>query len=385
MKRPKQLSATFIKTTNKPGRYGDGRGGHGLSLLVKHTKSGRLSKTWAQRLRINGKLTNIGLGKYPVVNLKEAREKALENLRAVTQGKNPRAGNSIPTFEQAAEAVIKIYEPSWKKGARSADIWRQSLRDYILPRLGNKKVDKINSADILACLLPNWQTKNETMKRTKQRVSIIMRWCVTEGYRLDDPTTSIDAALPKANDVKKHMRSLLYSEVPKVLCKVWESNAAATTKLAFEFLILTAARSGEVRLATWDEVNLAERVWIIPASRMKTKKEHRVPLSDTAMTVLGKAREFADSSGLIFPSVTGKPLSDNTLSKLLRDLKIQAVPHGFRSSFRDFCAESGVTREAAEASLAHVVGGVEGAYFRSTVFELRRQVMQDWADYLSKK
>ena len=385
MKRPKQLSATFIKTTNKPGRYGDGRGGHGLSLLVKHTKSGRLSKTWAQRLQINGKLTNIGLGKYPVVNLKEAREKALENLRAVTQGKNPRAGNSIPTFEQAAEAVIKIYEPSWKKGARSADIWRQSLRDYILPRLGNKKVDKINSADILACLLPHWQTKNETMKRTKQRISIIMRWCVTEGYRLDDPTTSVDAALPKANDVKKHMRSLPHSEVPEVLRKVWESNAAATTKCAFQFLVLAAARSGEVRLATWDEVNLAERVWIIPASRMKAKKEHRVPLSDTAMTVLGKAREFADSSGLIFPSVTGKPLSDNTLSKLLRDLKIQAVPHGFRSSFRDFCAESGVTREAAEASLAHVVGGVEGAYFRSTVFELRREVMERWAEYLSQK
>ena len=247
-------------TLNKPGRYGDGNGGHGLSLLVKHTKSGRLSKTWAQRLRINGKLTNIGLGKYPVVNSKEAREKALENLRAVTQRKNPRAGNSIPTFEQTAETAIKIYEPSWKKGARSVDIWRQSFRDYILPRLGNKKVNKINSADILACLLPNWQTKNETMKRTKQRVSIIMRWCVTESYRLDDPTTSIDADLPKANDVKKHMRSLPYSEVPKVLRKVWESNAAATTKLAFEFLILTAARSGEVRLATWDEVNLAERV-----------------------------------------------------------------------------------------------------------------------------
>ncbi len=385
MKRPKQFSAIFIKTINKPGRYGDGRGGHGLSLLVKHTKSGRLSKTWAQRLRINGKLTNIGLGKYPVVNLKEAREKALENLRAVTQGKNPRAGNSIPTFEQAAEAVIKIYEPSWKKGARSAEIWRQSLRDYILPRLGNKKVDEISSADILACLVPHWQTKNETMKRTKQRVSIIMRWCVTEGYRLDDPTTSIDAALPKTNDVKKHMRSLPHSKIPEVLHKVWESNAAATTKLAFEFLVLTASRSGEVRFGTWYEVNLAERVWIIPASRMKAKKEHRVPLSDATMIVLEKAREFADSSGLIFPSVTGRPLSDNTLSKLLRDLKIPAVPHGFRSSFRNYCAETGVAREVAEACLAHVVGGVEGSYFRSDVFQLRREVMQDWANYLSQK
>ena len=176
MRRPKKLSATFAKNITKPGRYGDGRGGFGLSLLVKPMANGRFSKTWAQRLRINGKLTNIGLGKYPVVTLKEAREKALENIRAITQGKNPRAGNSIPTFEQAAEAVIKIYEPSWKDGARSAQIWRASLRDYVLPRLGNKKVDKITSADVLACLVPHWQTKNETMRRTKQRVSIIMRW-----------------------------------------------------------------------------------------------------------------------------------------------------------------------------------------------------------------
>ena len=230
----------------------------------------------------------------------------------------------------------------------------------------------------------HWQTKQEIMRRLKQRISIIMRWCVAEGYRLDDPTTSIDVALPKTNGQKKHMRALPHAEVGKTLAKIRVSSAAATTKLAFEFLVLTATRSGEMRLATWDEINFEKATWIIPPERMKGGLERRIPLSMQALSILEKARGFADGSGLIFPSVTGKALSDNTLSKLLRDLEIPAVPHGFRSSFRNWCAETDVPREIAEACLAHVVEGVEGAYFRSDLFQLRREVMERWGSYLEE-
>ena len=151
-----------------------------------------------------------------------------------------------------------------------------------------------------------------------------------------------------------------------------------------EFMVLTAARSGEVRGATWDEVDASRGVWVIPAERMKASQEHRVPLSARASEVLSEAEEFADGSGLVFPSPSGKQLSDSTLSKLLRELGVQAVPHGFRSSFRDWCADTGQPREIAEAALAHTVRGVEGAYFRSDLFEWRRGVMEDWTEYISE-
>ena len=180
------------------------------------------------------------------------------------------------------------------------------------------------------------------------------------------------------------MKSLPYAEVSDALAKIRESGAHPGTKLCFEFLVLTATRSGEARLATWDEIDFEKKVWTIPPERMKMAREHRIPLSKHAVKLLAKAQKLSDGSGLIFPSITGKPLSDNTLSKLLRDLKIPAVPHGFRSSLRDWAGERSVPREVAEACLAHVVAGTEGAYFRSDLFELRHQVMQDWADYLAQ-
>ena len=383
MNRPKRLSATFVKTVNKPGRYGDGRGGFGLSLLVKPTSTGRLSKTWSQRIRINGTQVNIGLGAFPVVTLAEARAAALANRRAVAQGRDPRnKPYDIPTFEQAVERVIAIHEPNWRAGARSAEIWRSSLRTYAMPRLGRKPVNKITTSDVLAVIVPLWTTRRETARRLRQRIGAIMKWAVAEGHRDDNPAgDAIAAALPKSAAPREHHRALPHAQVGAALRTVRGSNAWPATRLAFEYLILTASRSGEVRGARWDEID--GDTWIVPGERMKTGRPHRVPLSRQALEVLDEARNIADGSGLVFPSVRGKVLSDMTISKLIRELGIPAVPHGFRSSFRDWCGESGIAREVAELSLAHTVGNrVEQSYSRSDLFQRRRAVMEQWADYI---
>ena len=381
---PKRLSATFVKTVTQPGRYGDGRGSHGLSLLVKPMKFGGYSRTWSQRLRINGKPTSIGLGSYPIVTLAEARQAALENRRAVARGHDPR--KSIPTLAEASERVLAIHAANWKDSGRSERIWRARMRDYVLPQLGRKRVDAITSSDVLSVLLPHWATKRETMRRTKQRLSRIFRWAIAENYRTDDPAgATLDAALPRNGRSTRHFAALPHGEVAAVITTVRNSAAWPGTKAAFEFLVLTACRSGEVRLSQWREVDRESSVWAIPADRTKTRREHKVPLAPRAVAVLDEARRFSHGEGLIFPSVAGKPLSDATLSKLLREQGIQAVPHGFRSSFRDWCGETGQPREVAEACLAHAVKSkVEAAYARSDLLNRRRILMQAWADYLSE-
>ena len=384
MKRPKRLSATFVNTVNVPGRYSDGRGGHGLSLLVKPASTGGFSKSWAQRIRLDGKAANVGLGAYPVVTLARARQKALANARIVSEGRDPRdRASRAPTFEQAVETVI--HAENWKDGSKSAAQWRASLRDYAVPKIGRKRVDRISTADVMEVLLPIWSTKRETARRVRQRIGTVMKWAVAQGYREDNPAgDAISAALPKNGVRRQHQRALPHAKVAEALARVSASKAHRTTALAFEFLVLTACRSGEVRGARWDEVDDAAAIWTVPPERMKAKLEHRVPLSGRAVAVLDEAREVADRSGLVFPSPTGRVLSDSTLSKLTRELGIGAVPHGFRSSFRDWAAErTDVPREVCELALAHVNSDrVEAAYRRSDLFERRRELMAEWADYL---
>ena len=168
-----RLSATFVKTVARPGRYGDRRGGHGLSLLVKPMKYGGQSRTWSQRVRINGKPVSIGLGSYPVVTLAEARKAALENRRALSMGHDPR--RSIPTLAQASERVLAVHSANWKDSGRTEKIWRAGMRDYVMPQLGRKRVDNITTADVMSVLLPHWSSKRETMSRIKQRLSRIFR------------------------------------------------------------------------------------------------------------------------------------------------------------------------------------------------------------------
>ena len=383
MKRPKRLSASFVKTVSRPGRYGDGRGGYGLSLLVKPTSTDRLSKTWAQRLRINGKPVNLGLGVYPLVTLQEARERALVNRRIVVQGGDPRGGG-VPTFEQAAEKVIEIRRPSWR-GPRSEIQWSQSLEKHVYPRIGDKEVDEITSNDILAVLQPVWFERPETARRLKQRLSAIMRWSIVAGHRsAADPVAGIGEALPKHNGGKKHFRSLPHADVGEALAKIRASQAWLATRLCLELLVLTATRPSEARLASWSEFDGENRVWVIPESRTKTNKPHRVPLSDAALAVLEEASRLSGPEGLVFPAPSGKPISIATPSKLMKDLGLNATAHGFRASFRSWAAEFGAAREVAEAALGHVVRGVEGSYQRSDLLEShRRELMEQWANYVA--
>ena len=385
--RPKQLSAAFVKTVNQPGRYGDGRGGHGLSLLVKPTSTSRLSKSWAQRLRLNGKPFDIGLGSYPRVPLALARARALENAQAVEQGQDPRVKPStIPTFADAVDAVVTMHSEGWKN-PKTAKRWRATLESYAMPTLGPQTVSEINSGDIMSLLTPIWLAKPETGRKVRERIDVVMKWAIAQGYRSDNPAgDAIAAALPKTGQRVQHHRALPFAEVGAAIQKVRTTDAWPATKLAFEFLTLTVTRSGETRLATWDEVDLDAGTWTIPTARMKTGLEHRVPLSRQAMDLLQQARELSEGSGLVFPSQRGKALTDSTVSKLLRENNIGCVPHGMRSSFRDWAAEcSDVPREIAEHALAHVEGSAsELAYRRTDYFERRRGLMKDWANFLEQ-
>ena len=385
MKRPARLSASFVRAVKVPGRYGDGRGGFGLSLLVKDSLSvpGRLSKSWSQRLRVDGKPINIGLGPYPLVTLAEARDRVLENARTVRQGHDPRsASNSAaPTFAQALNAVIELHSANWRARGRSEKQWRASMEAYALPRLGRRPVDSITSADVLAVLMPIWNDKRETSRRVRQRISATMKWAIAQGHRLDDPAgDAISEALPKNSNGKAHHRALPHDKVAAALKTIRGTRAHPTTKLGLEFLVLTAARSGEIRGARWDEIDLDSATWIIPGERMKAGKPHRVPLSHQALAVLAKAREYVNETGLVFPGPAGRAVSPEAYSKLLHENGVGCVPHGFRSSFRDWCSENGQPREVAEHALAHVVKGVEGAYQRSDLFNRRRALMAAWAD-----
>ena len=433
-KRPTMLSATFVKSVNVPGRYGDGRGGLGLTLLVKPSSRRGCRKSWGQSIRINGRKTTLGLGTYPVITLAMARERALENARAIAQGRDPRrASNGVPTFAKAAEIVLAIHAVNWKPGSRSEETWRSSLRDYALPRLGSMRVDAVTTRDVMAVLLPIWSTKRETARRLRHRVGAVMKWAVAQGYRVDNPAgDAISAALPKTGARIEHRKALPHVEVGAALERVRASGAyqglvlafeflvltAALPKtgvrvehrkalphvkvgvalrrvrdsgayrglvLAFEFLVLTAARSGEVRGARWSEIDMDAAVWTVPGERMKAGREHRVPLANRALALLDEARQIADGSALVFPTVTGRAPSQSGMSMLLRQLGIAAVPHGFRSSFRDWAAEcTEAPREVCELALAHVNNDrVEAAYRRSDLFDRRRELMQQWADYLA--
>ena len=385
VKRPKRLSATFVSRVNRPGRYGDGRGGHGLSLMVKPMAAGGWSKTWAQRIRVDGRLRYAGLGSYPVVSLARARSKALANCIAVEEGRNPLERTArIPTLEEATEKTIAIHVRLWKPGSKTEKQWRALFAKYVYPRIGSKPMDKIRAAELLGILAPLTVEKPATEKKVRQRLSMVCKWSVTQGYLEQNPVDTLSAALPRNGRAVAHHRALPHAEVGRTLAEIRGANAWFATKLAFEYLVLTVCRSSEVRGARWSEINLEDRVWTVPAERMKMNREHRVPLSNRAVGVLAEALAHADQSGLVFPSSTGRVLSDSTMSKLVRENGVKAVPHGFRSSFRDWCGETGQPREVAEAALAHVIANkTESAYARSDLFQRRRQLMQAWDDYLS--
>ena len=239
---------------------------------------------------------------------------------------------------------------------------------------------------MLEILTPIWHVKPETARAVRQRIRTVLEWAIAMEMRMDNPCDRVLPVLGPQGDIVEHMRAIAHQDVAAAVERVRSSGSAAPTiKLAFEFLVLTAARSGEVRLATWAEMDVGGRVWTISAARMKAKREHRVPLSRRAVEILEAARTLSDGSGLVFPMRSGNPIAASTLPKMLQQHGIEAVAHGFRSSFRDWAAEqTDHPREVIEAALAHVVSNkVEAAYARSDLFERRRRLMHDWAAYLN--
>ena len=381
MDRPSTLNATFVRQVKLPGRYGDGRGGHGLSLLVKPMANGRTSKTWSQRYYVSGRPVMLGLGAYPVVTLAAARAKALENRRALAEGRDPRGSRAV-TFEQAAERTITLHADGWRN-PRTADHWRSTLQRFAYPTIGNKPVAEVTTADVLAIIGPLWLNRHEQASKTLGRMRAVVRWSIAEGLRPDDPTTAVAAALPKANGVVEHHAALPADQVGAAIATVRASRAHPATKAAFELIALCGVRSGEARLATWAEVDFDAEVWTIDGSRTKTSAAQRIPLSRRAVEVLRDAHGRTGGEGYVFPGPSGRPLSDAAMSKLLRELGIDGTVHGLRSTLRSWMAEQGVPRDLAEMSLGHAVAGVEAAYMRSDLLERRREVLQRWADYIA--
>ena len=379
----RKLTAAKVKALKAPGFYADGG-----TLFLRVAPGG--SKQWMQRLTINRSRHDLGLGGYPLVSLAEAREKAFANRKLARSGGDPlreKRKASMPSFKEAAHKTMQSRRATWKSDKTAAK-WQRGIDNYAGPIIGDMPIDRIQQADVLKVLVPIWTAKAETARVLRQSIRAVFAWAMANQFVEYNPAgEGIDAALPRMPKVKRHHRALPYRDVSAALATVQSSTSSDAVKLAFEFLILTAARSGEVREARWEEIDLDAREWRIPAERMKAGHEHRIPLSVAALAVLEQAEGLDDRSGLIFPSAArqGRPMSDMTLTKLLRDngLADRATVHGFRSCFRDWCADTGKPRELAEAALAHVVGGVEGAYFRSDLMDRRRALMSGWADYLN--
>ena len=375
-----------------PGRHSDGGT---LHLLVQPTGS----RSWTQRLTIDGVRVDLGLGSTMLVALGKARKRALANRVLVADGGDPRAERrrrraqavpeaaAGPTFREAAAKAFEANRARWR-GARAATEWRQQLERYAFPVLGEMPILSIGRGDVLRALESTWVEKPALARKLRTRIRSIFSWAIGAGHIEANPVDLAAGALPAQRVVKAHHRALPHAETGAAMVVIRASVAPATAKAALEFAILTAARSGEARLAKWAEINVERRTWTIPAARMKAHREHRVPLSDAALAVLDRLRPLQRSAdSLIFPSLSkpGAALSAVALSRVLAGtgLAERASVHGFRSSFRDWCGDSGHPREVAEAALAHTVGGTEGAYFRSDLFDKRRELMQQWAAYIA--
>lgn len=387
--REKVLTAATVRN------LGEGFHADGGNLYLKVDPTG--ARRWIVRLNVQGKRRDIGLGSAALVSLAEAREAALQHRKIARAGDDPlsakRRSNAIPTFKEAAEKVHAHNEGGWRNDKHRKQ-WLSSLETYAFPALGSKRIDKIDSHDVTIALDEIWTTKSETARRIKQRIGTVLKWAIARGYRTDNPADVVQQALAKHDRSKvKRMKALPYGEVANAIATVKASKASDVTKLAFDLLTHTACRSGEVRGAEWSEFDLDKRIWSIPKERMKAKKEHRVPLTEAVLAILDSAAEHRkEGSNLVFPGAKGKtsgaavkPLSDMTLSKLMKELGIAAVPHGFRSSFRDWAGETTNHPHAViEQALAHVIQNkAEAAYARSDLLERRRDLMAEWSVFLA--
>ena len=382
MERPKRLSQAYIKGLKDPGRYGDGRGGYGLSLVVRTSADGGLSKSFVQQLRRADRTTvNLGLGSMATRTLQQARVAASDNYRRLRDGEEVRQPRGLPpakvmpTLREVAERWFDVARKNWKTGDTER-LTRQRLENHVGALL-DARVDRITRQHILDALLSIQATP--TRDRVQKAIRGIMGHAVLREWRLDNP---VDDALRSALSTKKlskHHKTLACAEIPDALAKADAHPGWPFVPLALRFIALTATRSGEVRGARWDEFNLEARIWHVPAERMKAGKAFSVPLSLPALNALRRAEELADGSGYVFPSTHGTVMDGARLSEAMR-LCGDTTVHGLRSSFRTWAAEQGIERDVAEMVLAHTLGtATELAYKRTDYFQRRVEVMERWA------
>ena len=394
---PDALNVKFVQAVKQPGVYRD-KGNRGLFLRVKKTEAGRISKQYVLRITVQGQRTDIGLGSAAEVELAEVRDIATDMRKETRAGRDPRAaweggrrrgsagGPEVWTFERAAEAVYAERCKGWRNG-KHREQWIRTLRTFAYPTIGAMPVGDVRAADLLRVLQTIWHEKPETARRVRQRIGTVLDWATTSGHRSDTLVNAAHAAragLGRQSDKVKHHAAVPWADVPQFLAQVRASPSDESVRWALEFLLLTAARTGEVIGAKWSEIDLQGAVWTVPAERMKRGVEHRVPLSEPALQLLHEARTRWPGSRWLFPGQARRePLSNMALLMLMRRLGREGVPHGLRSSFRDWCADHGHDRDLAEAALAHKLGNnkTETSYLRTDLFEQRRQLMEDWAAF----
>lgn len=398
----KVLTAAFLTKELDPGRYHDG-GNLGLFLRVEPNGN----RFWIQRVTIKGKRRELGLGSYPMVKLADARAKATENKRTAMLGGDPleekRKTRETITFAKAMDLYLAKKDAEFGNEKHRKQ-WRATLDSYAVPVIGKLRVNEIETSHILKVLEPIWTEKTVTATRLRQRIEAVLAWSTVSGQRTGDNPARwgghLAELLPKPSKVadKGNHPALALADLPRW----WEALARrdGMAARALQFIAMTLARSGEVRGMTWGEVDLKAALWTVPAERMKMGREHRVPLTKEAVALL-EALPRMDGSDVVFFAPRGGPLSDMSISAVMRRMqeteeaekragyldprsKRPAVPHGLRSTFRGWAAETGFDRDMSEMALAHNVGSaVERAYQRSDMLERRRAMLDSWGRTLS--
>jgi integrase len=384
-----RLNALKVQKAKGPAVLDDG---NGLRLFIKEDGH----KRWACRITIGSRRITRGLGTYPEVSLEKAREKAEDARRGAREGRDVSTERKVEiklevtrnlyTFRQAFERYFDdVKRPTLKEGRFKGE-WHRSLNQYVMPKIGDRPVGAVTAAEVIDLLQPIWHTKRETASRILQRITAVFKSAIVRGDRLlANPCEGVREELGKARPPVQHRRALAWADVPDFVrdFETWPM-VTAPSRLALLFIIHTSCRSLEVRGAQWPEMDLKAGEWVVPAERMKMNREHVVPLTTEAKAVLERARALRrNDSNLVFPSSVGTMLSDNTLSKLLRDAKIDGTPHGFRTSFKVWASENGVRDEVSEAVLAHGdPDRVRAAYRRTTFIDDRRIAMQRWSDFV---
>ena len=391
-RKAKELSALEVNRLTKPGFYAVG-GVAGLALQI--TPSG--ARSWILRATVGPRRRDIGLGGFPDVTLAGAREAARLARDKIKNGIDPveeskakrnalaAAQASAITFSDAAAKYIAAHESGWKNAKHAAQ-WSATLETYAYPTIGKLRVSSIETAHVIAILETIWTTKTETASRLRGRIESVLDWATVRGFRKGENPARwrghLDKLLPARSKVRKvdHHAALPYSQVGAFMADL--SKVEGMGARALEFAILTGTRSGEVRGATWAEIDVSAAVWTIPESRMKAGKEHRIPLSDSAIALLNTLPRIVGTD-LVFPSAKNSTLSDMTLTAVLRRMEKPVTAHGFRSSFRDWAGETtAYPREVIEHALAHQLKDkAEAAYARGTLFDKRRRLMTDWAKH----